>query len=92
MNRKIAELILIAAVVGIVYTDKCVYSQWKRGDCNCRSKSIPITRAVLTGGKDCKDKLVLKEPCNCGTYRTKTLMKHHLFIFFILNKFREGAY
>ena len=67
MKSKIPELILIAAVVMSVYTDDCVYSPWQRGDCNCNSKSIAITRTVLTGGDNCV-KTKLYEPCNCGKY------------------------
>ena len=73
MKSKFSELILIAAVVGSVYTDACVYSPWKRGDCNCRSKSIPITRRflwgdTLTNGDDCNAKTELTEPCDCSKY------------------------
>ena len=63
MKRKIAELILIAAVVGSIYTYDCVYSPWQRGDCNCRRQTIPITRTLLSGGDDCKDKTKLAETC-----------------------------
>ena len=68
MKNKIPGLILIAAVVGSVYMDDCVYSPWQRGDCNCRSRRIPITRTLLTGGENCNDKRALTEPCNCGKY------------------------
>ena len=66
MRSKLAELILIAAVVGSVYTDDCVYSPWKRGDCKCRSKIIPITRTLLTGGDNCNAITELTQPCDCG--------------------------
>ena len=68
MKSKIAELILIASVVGIAYTDVCVYSPWKRGDCNCRTKTMSITRTLLTGGEKCDGKTELKEPCDCSKW------------------------
>ena len=76
MTRKIAELILIAAVVGSVYTDECEYSPWQRGDCNCNSKAIAINRTVLTGGDNCI-KTKLYEPCNCGKLFENIDVKNH---------------
>ena len=74
MKSKITELILIAAVVGSVYTDDCVFSPWKRGVCNCKARTIPVTRTLLSGEDKCKNtkkvpyKTQLYEPCNCGKY------------------------
>ena len=77
MKSKIAELILIAVVVRSVFTNDCVYSPWQRGDCNCRSRKILVTRTLLSGGENCNGKTGVNEPCNCGKYfSVKTLMKN----------------
>ena len=74
MKNKIAGLILLATVAGIVYTDDCVYSSWQRGVCNCTSRIIPITRTLLSGGGSCTNckkvacKTELTATCNCGKY------------------------